>query len=720
MLSEVIRAERAFILEEWVSALQASSDVQRLTYDQLLDSLPAFLEELAQTLERAEDASPHASVLGESTTAEKHAEVRLDQGFDIAFLVHEYGLLRDCILKTIDRRQHLLSAREARLLGLAMDQAASHAISRFVFLQNEAERRSLSVAQSGQETAESALQNVRKVESALRESEERFGLLIESVQDYGMFTLSVEGWIAGWNPGAERLKGYHAEEIIGQHLARFFGPEDVQERVPERILRRAALEDHSEYEGWLVRKDGSRFWSTVSLYAMRDDQGRLQGFANVARDTTARKKWEETQQFISRGAEHLASTLDYHSTLQELARLGTQHLADWCTIFLFTADNTEALVSHADPKKEALLRRAVCRAPTVSPVDRGVLHVLRTGEAELCDDTMEAAWVRTALGIQSPEFIEELGARSFICVPLKVRGQTFAVMTLVSSTPGKQFTDLELQTAEELARRGALAVENARLFRDAQEAIRARDEFISMASHDLRTPLTTVRLKVARLLRGERDQDLSPEDRILQLEKVEAQVARLVQMMDSLLDVTTISAGRLQLNTEPLDLGAMVQEVGERLGEDLAKAGCELRVHVDDRVSGLWDKLRLEQVITNLISNALKYAKGKPIEITIDSTDEDRARLVVRDYGIGIAEKDQERMFERFERANADQMVGGFGVGLWIVQRVVEAHGGTVRVSSSMGEGSVFTVELPRDGVSGARATLRGAGAEQAPTSLHS
>ncbi|MFY0529751.1 ATP-binding protein [Archangium gephyra] len=314
--------------------------------------------------------------------------------------------------------------------------------------------------------------------------------------------------------------------------------------------------------------------------------------------------------------------------------------------------------------------------------------------------SLEAAWVRSALGVDTPERFMALGARSYMCVPLKARGGTFGAITFVSVTRGRSYGPGELALAEEFARRAALAVDNARLFREAQEALKARDEFLSMASHDLRSPLTSLRLQlqaVRRNLQPGSDGQRSTEKLASRVESMERQTDRMLHMMDALLDISQMTAGRLELKRQRVDLVEVVRGAMATLDEELRQSGVQVRVHAEGPVEGRWDSLRLEQVVDNLLSNAVKYGKGQPVDITV-STDGLTARLEVRDQGVGVAPEDQARLFDRFERVRLDRGVTGYGVGLWIVRRVVEAHGGSISIESRLGEGACFIVRLPSRG----------------------
>ncbi|MCE9669830.1 PAS domain-containing sensor histidine kinase [Myxococcus stipitatus] len=355
-------------------------------------------------------------------------------------------------------------------------------------------------------------------------------LLIDSVRDYAIFTLDVTGRIASWNAGAERIKGYRAEEILGQHFSRFYPPEDVAWGKPQWELEVASREGRFEDEGWRVRKDGSRFWANVIITALRDGSGRLVGFGKVTRDFTERKRAEE---------------------VREMERL--------------------------------------------------------------------------------------------------------------------------------------------------REALQARDEFLSVASHELKTPLTSLQLKINSLLRlaeGAPEAGVPGARLTKDLELARRQVRKLTDLIEDLLDVSRISAGKLTLAPAPMDLAALVQEVVARNAPLATQAGCRVELDVVSPVMGRWDRQRLDQVVTNLLTNALKYGAGMPVFVRL-RVEESHVVLSVRDEGIGIAPEDLPRIFERFERAVSERRYHGLGLGLFITQQVVLAHGGTVEARSVPDQGSTFTVRLP-------------------------
>ncbi|MBF5046271.1 MULTISPECIES: ATP-binding protein [Myxococcaceae] len=240
--------------------------------------------------------------------------------------------------------------------------------------------------------------------------------------------------------------------------------------------------------------------------------------------------------------------------------------------------------------------------------------------------------------------------------------------------------------------------EQRRTERALHEAVRTRDEFLSIASHELRTPLSTLALQASGLLRalrpepGGEDGELSRARLLKKAESLHRQVGRLEALVSGLLDVSRLSSGKLELQTEEVDLRELAGELVERMGE---ASGGRLRLSAPVSVVGHWDRLRLEQVLTNLVTNALRYGRDRPVEVRVEGTPA-VARLQVRDEGIGIPEEALERIFGRFERAASGRNYGGLGLGLWLTRQLVEAMQGSIHVQSRPDVGSTFTVELPR------------------------
>ena len=255
---------------------------------------------------------------------------------------------------------------------------------------------------------------------------------------------------------------------------------------------------------------------------------------------------------------------------------------------------------------------------------------------------------------------------------------------------------------EDLQRTEKIAAENARLYGEAQDALRARDEFLSVASHELKTPLTPLKLVLQSIRRRlEKAGDAKLEALAATAER---QVDRLTRLVENLLDT---SLGRITLHPETVDLALLVRGVLDQFQAEIERSGCPLRVRAEPGVVGKWDSLRLEQVLANLISNAVKFGAGKPVEVAVERAGA-AARLVVTDHGIGIAPEKQARLFQRYYRGVSPTMYGGLGLGLYVVRQIVEAHGGTVRLDSCVGEGTTFAIELPLGASEDAASSPRG------------
>jgi PAS domain S-box-containing protein len=418
-------------------------------------------------------------------------------------------------------------------------------------------------------------------------------------------------------------------------------------------------------------------------------------FEMVHQERAAAEWHERRSAFLARASEILASSLDYKQTLASVARLAVPEIADWCLVDMLQADGTieSIAIEHSDSSHADLLRRVNRKYPYEPEQPYGPPHVLKTGDPELGAMITDQMIRDSAKDDEHYEILKGLGFHSYMCVPLQVRGRTLGAITFLAAESSRRYEPDDLALGEALAYRAGLAIDNARLHAEALDAIRVRDEFLSIASHELKTPITTLQLQIQSLLR--RADGGAIEGLGTRLGAAERQVERLTGLINDLLDISRITGGRLDLSIEEVDLAGVVRDVTARMEEQLARAGCPLKLSSPEAQRGKWDRLRLDQIVTNLLSNAMKYGAGQPIEITVAGSAE-AVRLEVRDHGIGIAPENQSRIFDRFERAVSGRNYGGLGLGLWIVRQIVDALGGSIRVRSAAGEGSTFVVELPR------------------------
>jgi len=404
---------------------------------------------------------------------------------------------------------------------------------------------------------------------------------------------------------------------------------------------------------------------------------------------TERRQAEAGQQFLAAASEALLSSLQYRETLAAVARLAVPRLGDFCMVEVAAGESdggSDFTIAQVDPEKGAQAEELFRKLS----VDRehGIATVMRTRKSELISESV---------GQPPSALLRAMGLTSVMTVPMTVRERILGAITFAIAAPCQAHNEADLAIAEDLAHRAAFAIDNARLYQQAQDAIRVRDEFLSIASHELRTPLTPLQLQLQRLVKQlEKESGLkgSSDGFKTVLKRCEQQVLRLNALVENLLDVSRITSGQLKIQPERVDLVEMLRDIVGRFTEELVSANCGVDLGVGESIVGQWDRVRIEQVVTNLITNAIKYGSGKPIEIRLIKEGQ-IARFSIRDNGIGIAPEEQTRIFGCFERAVSTRAYGGLGLGLYIAQQILDAHGGRIRVESVPNHGALFIVDLP-------------------------
>lgn len=507
---------------------------------------------------------------------------------------------------------------------------------------------------------------------------------------------TLDGYIFTWNAAAERLYGYTAADIEGKHIS-LLAPPDRTDEIPE-ILKRLRRGEHiSRFETVRVRKDGSRVDISLSISPIKRDDGSISGAATIARDITDRKRIEFEQRFLAQMSILLDRTLDYQATLQSIVELLVPTLADYCIMYIVDTDGgyKQAAARHRDPVKSQMLTglNQIYR-PDETVVPSLAVEVMRSNTPII----QVAATPPPAL-MHNPEALsiyQQLAPITYIVVPLNAYGNIRGTIMLATAESGRRYAEHDVKLAEEVARRCSIALENARLYQEAQEAIRIRDEFLTVAAHELRTPITGL-IGYSQVMQRWRAQAQSNDERDQRaLRVIIEQSERLKRLVDTLLDVSNIQSGPFSLQRKPIDLCTLAQRIVEQRQMLLNRHNIVLECEEASLpING--DEERLEQVFQNLIQNAVKFSPdGGQITIRIQRQDE-MILMAVSDEGIGIPAAAQANLFQRYYRANnaTTHQIGGFGIGLYLVKEIISRHDGTIEVFSAEGEGTTFTITFP-------------------------
>ena len=506
----------------------------------------------------------------------------------------------------------------------------------------------------------------------LRISEERFRLLVDSVRDYAIFMLDPNGHVLTWNAGAERFKGYRAAEIIGSHFSRFYPPEALAKGVPAEELRVASEAGSFEDENWRVRKDGSMFWANVVITAMRDERGHLIGYAKVTRDLTQRRNHEEALR-----------------QSEEKFRLLVEGVADYAIFMLDVNGKVASWNVGAQRIKGYAAEEIIGQHFSVFyPQD-----VTDSGwpEHELREAALMGRFVDTGWRIRKDG--SAFWANVTITAMRDESGRLLGYAKLTRDlTERKRVEAIEVASQE---REEILDAErSARM--NAQRATRLKDEFLATLSHELRTPLSAILGWTQVLLRGH---TANAVDQRRAIEVIDRNARAQVQLIDDLLDLSRIMAGKLRLDVQQVAIADVVQAAMDSAGPAAAAKEIRLVCLLDPArtvVSG--DAGRLQQVVWNLLTNAIKFTpRGGRVQVLLQRVNS-HIELSVSDTGVGISATFLPQVFDRFSQrdSSSTRTHGGLGLGLAICRQLVELHGGTIRAASpGEGEGSTFYVELP-------------------------
>lgn len=535
---------------------------------------------------------------------------------------------------------------------------------------------------------------------------------LESTAD-GILVVDLNGKILSFNQKVADMWGIPAEvyssgddqRAIKMALEKLVNPDDFLAKVME-------LNRHPEESSYdvLELKDGRTF-ERYSQPQLIDDVpvGRVWSF----RDVTSRRRAEEQEielvqeqaaraeaensqkraSLLAEASRVLSASFDYQTTLAALVRLAVPALADYCALDIVEAEDTFERIgeAHVDPAKSQLLRE-VARFPKSALTARHpLMRVMATG-APVLESDITPAFIRASFAeAEQRRVVEALEPRSLICVPLVASGKPLGALTLVTSGSGRRYDIADLSLAADLARRAAIVVEHARLFHEAQQATRARDDVLAVVAHDLRNPLNTVTMAVSMML------ETTPPERVEERRQVEIlrrAADRMNRMIQDLLDVKRMESGRLTTDLKPELPETLINDTIDMLRPLAAGSTIRLEADIEDDLPPvLADAARVQQVLSNLVGNAVKFTPRSGRIIVCAEHIDGEVRFGVIDTGPGIPAEQLPHIFGRFWQAKSDHR--GIGLGLAIAKGIVEAHNGRIWVESHVGLGSTFYFTLP-------------------------
>ncbi|HZS01455.1 MAG TPA: ATP-binding protein [Chloroflexota bacterium] len=534
--------------------------------------------------------------------------------------------------------------------------------------------------------------------------------ILAGVQD-GITVQDTAGRLIYANLAAAQMVGFASPEALlaaplDAVLRRFELFDEHGAPFPvERLPGRLALQGERGHEAivrYRIAATGDERWAVVRATPLLDAAGRVTRAVNVFQDVTEQRRAEEALRFLAEASRELAGSLDYETTVANVARLAVSHLADWCAVVIAEDGALRVIaVAHADPRQAALARELQERYPFYPELPYGTARVVQTGAPELYPEIDLEMSIAAMKDAEQARLVQALGLTSAMIVPLRTREGCRGAMTFATAQSGRRYTAADLALAQDVADRCALAIENARLYRQAQAAVSQRDEFLSVAAHELKTPVTSLR-GFAHVALRQLERDEQPDVDLIRraLAVVDEQTAKLSRLVTRLLDRSRIESGQLALEPAATDLVPLLESVVSAARMTTRQHALELQA--TGPLVALVDALRLEQVVRNLVDNAIKYSPaGSAIEVELVAPDAEIVRIAVRDYGPGIPPEHRDRIFERFYQVREGKAPAGMGLGLYLSRRIAELHGGQLAAEFPPDGGTRFVLTLPRAGRQG-------------------
>ena len=569
------------------------------------------------------------------------------------------------------------------------------------------------IATFARQCAQSLLraQRLESERAAAALAERLGGWLSTTLRSIGDAVIATDrsGAVTFMNSVAESLTGWRETEARGRpmadvfHIVNEYSRESVASPV-DKVLQTGAVVGLANHTVLLAR-DGRETPIDDSGAPIRGTSGEIEGVVLVFRDVTERKRREERRALLAEASSLLAESLELEPTVERVARLAVPQLADWCTVDMVVEGERlpkRMAVAHVNPAKVELARQLSEKYPPSLAAQSGPIQVIRSAQPELISDIPEGALVARFGDGEHLQSVRELMLRSAMIVPLIARGRVLGAISFVAAESGRVFGPEDLELAQDLAGRCAIALDNARLYtseqlarRNADVANRAKDEFLAIVSHELRTPLNAV-MGWSKLLNSP---DFDERRRKQALDAIERNSVAMAQLIEDLLDMSRVISGKLRLDVGPVDLVKVVQAAIDSIRPAAAAREVELVPQLEAAaVNMTGDPTRLQQIVWNLLSNAVKFTpKAGRVQVLLRRT-ATAVEIEVRDTGRGIAPGFLPHVFEAFrqEDASASRSRGGLGLGLAITRQLVELHGGAISAhSAGEGQGASFVVSLP-------------------------
>jgi signal transduction histidine kinase len=701
-LCDFLRQRQSEIVGAWTQCVRTMSPARELSESAIVDHLPKILGLIADYVE--------AVHTGRSVSLEQlakaHAVDRLGRGFDFDLIVNEYAFLRRAILDRWESEVGpSIDLADLRDLEAAFDEAVAQSALRYA----HARERLLKALDRVSEAALTSTNLDAFLDGLLRatlDGTESVDTCVVLLRDGDLLRVRAAAGLE-----EELRRGFavsigegFAGQIAAEGRPAFVRDASIDPLVVSAVIKARGV--HALY-GVPMARDGSVIGVAHigSLTAFEfSDEDKLLFRTMVSRATSGVVKaqilaelhrTEAGQRFLAEASKQFAESLDYETTLAKIARLAVPAIADWCVVDLVNEGTIQRVaLAHRDPDKEHRVRELDQRYPFEPSAMSSVPQVIRTGRYEWKPDLSDQHLADAARGPGHESLLRELGTKSYVIAPIALRDRVFGAISLVMGESGRRYSDADLQLAEELGRCAASAIENARLYAEAQQAVAAREQVLAIVSHDLRNQLGVIGMG-ANLLARRAEAAGSQGDLLKHIQTIRRTTSTMQHLLDDLLDMASIEAGRLSVDLQIIDAGSVLEEAYQTHDPSARASGLQLALeHPSPSVAVRADRNRILQVLANLLGNAIKFSNREGrIVLAVDAGD-DEVTVSVSDTGPGTPSEELQSIFEPYKTGRRNG--SGIGLGLSIARGIIQRHGGRIWVESERGKGSTFFFTLPR------------------------